>query len=213
MVCQMIKSLTFLCALLLATSCSDSSKSGESTTDSGKAATPEQAQSVSLASLVPQVGGKAADFTLITLDRKPMQLSQQLTYGPVVIVVLRGWPGYQCPICTRQVGQFLARAEELKAAKAHVVLVYPGPAEKLMDHAEEFVSGKNIPSNFSFVIDPELEFTVSYGLRWDAPKETAYPSTFVIDRQSIVHFSKVSKTHGDRASVEEVLAGLAGIED
>jgi peroxiredoxin len=65
---------------------------------------------------------------LTTLDRKPVQLSQRLAEGPVVLVVLRGWPGYQCPICTRQVGEFIARAEQLKAAKARVMLVYPGPA-------------------------------------------------------------------------------------
>ncbi len=78
-----------------ATSCSDSSKSGESTTDSGNAPRPAP----------PQVGDKAGDFMLTTLDRKPVQLSKQLAHGPVVLVVLRGWPGYQCPICTRQVGQ------------------------------------------------------------------------------------------------------------
>jgi len=161
----------------------------------------------------PQVGEKAPDFTLTTLDRKPVKLSEQLAAGPVVLVVLRGWPGYQCPICTRQVGEFIGRAEQFKAAKAHVILVYPGPAGSLADHAQEFASGSDIPANFSFVIDPGFEFAVSYGLRWDAPAETAYPSTFVIDRKGIVRFAKVSKTHGDRASAKEVLAAVAGIED
>ena len=210
---RMLTVAAFLCVFLLATSCSDSGKSGESTTYSGNAPTPDLAQSLHSASLPPEVGDKAPDFMLTTLDRKPVQLSKQLVHGPVVLVVLRGWPGYQCPICTRQVGQLIARAEDLEAARAHVVLVYPGPADQLIDHAEEFISGKNIPSNFSFVIDPDFKFTVSYGLRWDVPKETAYPSTFVIDRQAIVRFAAVSKTHGDRASLEEVLAALAGIAE
>jgi peroxiredoxin len=150
---------------------------------------------------------------LTTLDRKPVQLSKQLADGPVVLVVLRGWPGYQCPICTRQVGEFIAQAEQLQAAKARVMLVYPGPADHLMDHAEEFVSGKDIPANFSFVIDPDFKFTVSYGLRWDGPRETAYPSAFVIDPKGVVRFAKVSKTHGDRASAKEVLAVVAGIKE
>lgn len=165
------------------------------------------------ASLPPRVGEKAPDFTLTTLDRKPVELSRQLADGPVVLVVLRGWPGYQCPICTRQVGDFIARAEQFKAANARVILVYPGPADHLMDRAQEFVSGKDIPANFSFVIDPDFKFTVSYGLRWDAPKETAYPSTFVVDRKGVVRFAKVSKTHGDRTNTKEVLAVVAAIKN
>ena len=165
------------------------------------------------ASLPPRVDEKAPDFTLTTLDRKPVQLSKQLADGPVVLVVLRGWPGYQCPICTRQVGEFITRAEQLKAAKARVILVYPGPADHLMDHAQEFVSGKDLPANFSFVIDPDFKFTVHYGLRWDAPRETAYPSTFVFDRKGVVRFVNVSKTHGDRASAKEVLAVVGSINE
>lgn len=165
------------------------------------------------ASLPPRVGEKAPDFTLTTLDRKPVELSRQLADGPVVLVVLRGWPGYQCPICTRQVGDFIARAEQFKAANARVILVYPGPADHLMDRAQEFVSGKDIPANFFFVIDPDFKFTVSYGLRWDAPKETAYPSTFVVDRKGVVRFAKVSKTHGDRTNTKEVLAVVAAIKN
>ena len=200
---QIPATTVFLCVFLLATSCSYSSKPVEFTTHSRKAPTPDQAQ----------VGDKARDFMLTTLEHKQVQLSKLLNHGPVVLVVLRGWPGYQCPICARQVGQFIDRAEDLQATGAHVVLVYPGPAEKLMDHAQEFISGKDIPSNFSFVIDPDLKFTLSYGLRWDKPKETAYPSTFVIGQHAIVRFAKVSKTHGDRASVEAVLEALAEIGD
>ena len=200
--------------LFLAASCSDPSAAEQSTTQPAKepAAVPDEGQS-DASPTTPQVDEKAPDFTLRTLDRKPVQLSKQLANGPVVIVVLRGWPGYQCPICTTQVGEFLARAAQLKAAKAHVILVYPGPAEDLADHAQEFVSGSELPANFSFVTDPGFEFTIRYGLRWDAPRETAYPSTFVIDRKGIVRFAKVSKSHGDRANAKEVLAAVAGMED
>lgn len=159
----------------------------------------------------PQVGDKAPDATWTALDGQPGKLSQHLTEGPVVLVVLRGWPGYQCPICTRQVGQFLAHAESLQAARARVILVYPGPADRLREHAHEFLGGKNLPPHFSLVIDPDFAFTLRYGLRWDAPGETAYPSTFVIDRQGMVRYAKVSKTHGDRASALEVLQTLKAL--
>ena len=90
-----------------------------------------------------------------------------------------------------------------------MVLVYPGPADKLKEHADEFAHGKGMPAGFNFLIDPDYTFTNQYGLRWDAKGETAYPSTFVIDRDATVRFAKVSKGHGDRASVGEVLKALA----
>src|SRR5215469_9168178 len=79
----------------------------------------------------PAVGDAAKDFALDTMDGKTVRLSELTKKGPVVLVVLRGWVGYQCPICTRQVGELRAHANELSDAGANVVLVYPGPAQGL----------------------------------------------------------------------------------
>jgi peroxiredoxin Q/BCP len=62
-----------------------------------------------------------------------------------------------------------------------VLLVYPGPAKELESHAKEFARSKKLPANFHFVVDPDYKFTKAYDLHWDAPKETAYPSTFVVE--------------------------------
>ena len=48
-----------------------------------------------------------------------------------------------------------------------------------------------------------------YGLRWDAPHETAYPSTFILDKKGIIVFEKVSHSHGDRLSAQDALEHLA----
>ncbi len=53
----------------------------------------------------PAVGRQAKDFTLTELGGGAVELSQVTKAGPVVLVVLRGYPGYQCPICTRQFGR------------------------------------------------------------------------------------------------------------
>ena len=155
----------------------------------------------------PKVGDTAPEFTLNTLDGKAITLKDQIAKQRVVLVVLRGWPGYQCPICTRQVGDFMAKADEFKG-KATVLMVYPGPAEKLKEHAEEFLKNKSWPKDFIFVTDPDYTFTKAYGLRWDAPGETAYPSTFVVDQSGKVRFAKVSKSHGGRSTAEEVVKVL-----
>ena len=153
----------------------------------------------------PQVGQAAPDFSLMTLGDKSVALSSVLKEGPAVVVVLRGWPGYQCPICTRQVGSLTERAREFEGEQARVILIYPGPAEELKAHAAEFAIDQSLPANFSFVMDPDYTFTNAWNLRWDAGGETAYPSSFVIDRSGIVRYAKVSRSHGGRASTGELI--------
>jgi len=156
----------------------------------------------------PSVGDVANDFKLNTLDNKTVELADLRQNGPVVLVVLRGWVGYQCPICNRQVGDLIAHGHELTATGASVVLVYPGPADNLESHAEDFISGKTLPEHFYFVIDPMMAFVSDYGLRWNAARENAYPATFVIGADGKIVFEKISRTHGDRAKATQILAVL-----
>jgi peroxiredoxin len=157
---------------------------------------------------IPAVGDTAKDFELANLDGKKIKLSTLTDSGPVVLVVLRGWPGYQCPICSRQFGEFLGKADELKKAGAKAAFVYPGPPDALTTHAKDFFKNRTIPENFTLFVDPDYTFTNAYGLRWDARAETAYPSTFVLDSKRKVLFAKTSKTHGNRAKIADVLKAL-----
>ena len=155
----------------------------------------------------PKVGDKAPDFALKTLDDQSVRLSELSAKSKVVLIVLRGWPGYQCPICDRQVQEFIKSASEFAEEKARVVFVYPGPADGLKTHAKEFAEwkGKQWPKEFLYVLDPDYAMVNAYALRWDAPKETAYPSTFVIDAKGIIQSVTVSKSHGGRATAADVL--------
>ena len=157
---------------------------------------------------MPKVGDMASDFTLKTLDDQSVRLSDLTAKSQVVLVVLRGWPGYQCPYCTKQAHDYINNAEKLKAAGVQVVMVYPGPADDLKAHATEFLENKDWPKDFLFVLDPDYSFTKSYGLRWNAPKETAYPSTFIISKEGKVTFAHVSKQHGNRVGSDAVLKAL-----
>lgn len=163
----------------------------------------------------PKVGDKAPDFTLKTLDGQSVTLSDLTASNKVVLIVLRGWPGYQCPICERQVEDYIASAAKFDDAKARVIMVYPGPADALQAHAKEFqeMKGKVWPNDFIFVIDPDYTMVNAYNLRWDAPNETSYPSTFVLDEKGIIHFEKISHTHGDRSKASDVLAELEQLPD
>lgn len=157
---------------------------------------------------MPAVGGMAKDFLLSTLGGEKVQLATLLKQGPVVLVVLRGYPGYQCPACDLQVRELLTNAEKFQSAQANVVLVYPGAADQLQQRASEFVRGKTLPDNFYLALDPDFSLTTAYNLRWNAKNETAYPSTFVIEPSGKITYAKISKTHGGRAPAVQVLQAL-----
>jgi len=105
---------------------------------------------------------------------------------------------------------FVEAASFQGTAGATLLFVYPGPAEKLKARAGEFVKGKDYPAHVQFLLDPDSAVTTAYHLRWDAKNETGYPSAFVLDGKRKVTFAKVSKTHGDRAPVADVLKAVGG---
>jgi len=158
---------------------------------------------------IPSVGSKAPDFTLATPTGHPIRLSAQHSGSSLVLVVLRGFPGYQCPYCQRQLHDFIEHAADFAAKKASVLLVYPGPPADLGQRANEFLAAQSqLPPNVVLVIDPDYKVTNLYGLRWDAPHETAYPSTFILDRNGTIEFEKISHSHGDRLSAQDALDHL-----
>ena len=161
-----------------------------------------------MAASVPTVGEVAPNFTLQTLDDQSVDLATLVQNNAVVLVVLRGWPGYQCPLCTRQVHDFIAHADSFVKAQAKVVMIYPGPSAHLKQHAGEFLQNKSWPGEFTFALDPDFAFAKTYGLRWDAPKETVYPATFIIERGGRIRLAHVSESHGNRLSAARAIAAL-----
>jgi peroxiredoxin len=161
-----------------------------------------------VAAVPPLVGEKAPDFVLSTPEGESVRFSELISKGPVVLVVLRGYPGYQCPYCNRQVQDFIQKSQGFADAGAHVVLVYPGPPQDLGARAKEFLVDKKLPANFDLLLDPGYTFTNLYGLRWNAAQETAYPSTFLVDQHGAVFFSKIVKEHGGRTTAAEILDAL-----
>ncbi|MCU0716920.1 MAG: peroxiredoxin family protein [Pirellula sp.] len=156
----------------------------------------------------PKVGDQSPDYQWTHLDGQKVSLSELLKKGPVVIALLRGYPGYQCPACTKQVGDLVSLSKEFAGRNANVVLVYPGAVKDLKTKGKEFLGKTELPKHFHFVLDQDYGFTNRYGLRWDADAETSYPSTFVVGRDGKVLYSKISRTHGGRAEAKEVLAAI-----
>jgi len=164
---------------------------------------------VNLFAQAPAIGSKAPDFTLATPAGKSVQLSRQVKGRGLVLVLLRGYPGYQCPYCVKQVHDFVEHSSAFAAKGKTVLLVYPGPPADLDQHAKEFLEKQaDLPANIVLVTDPDYRMTNLYGLRWNAPHETAYPSTFILDGQGRISFEKISHGHGDRLSAQDALDHL-----
>jgi thioredoxin-dependent peroxiredoxin len=157
----------------------------------------------------PAKGQTAPDFTLSTLSGTRVRLSNQASKGTTVLVILRGYPGYQCPFCQKQAHDFIAHASDFAKKKTSVLLVYPGPPAELDRRAKEFLEKQaSLPDNVTLVTDLDYQVTNLYGLRWNALQETVYPSTFLLDKKRVVMYEKISHSHGDRATASEVLAEI-----
>ena len=161
----------------------------------------------------PEEGSKIGEIMGTTINGANFKLSKLVAKGSVVLVMLRGFPGHQCPVCSTQVAGYVAKAEEFeKQRNTPVVFIYPGNVNNLEKRAKEFTAPLeekvDLPSNLIFLLDQDFKITNQLNLRWDKPDETAYPAAFVIDHDGYIQYAKVSDNHGDRASADEILEFL-----
>ncbi len=156
----------------------------------------------------PGVADHAPDFTLSTPGGASLQLSSLTARGRVVLIVLRGYPGYQCPYSQQQFNDFQQAAAQFAALNTQVLFIYPGASANLASEASAFAPTKSLPDNVHLVIDPDFTVTNQYGLRWNATGETAYPSTFVIEKDGSVYSAKIGKTHSDHPTAADTLAAV-----
>src|SRR5260370_38528722 len=84
----------------------------------------------------PEIGQKATEFSLSTPEGHPMSLSEFTSKGTVVLVVLRGFPGYQCPYCQRQVQHFLMNPDKFAVLCTQAFVIYPAPPSDPLDPAK-----------------------------------------------------------------------------
>ena len=162
----------------------------------------------------PAEGSKSAIlYALDFFSGKAVILCPLSNEGRGLVLVASGAaiPAIKCPYRVRKVRRLPSSMSRIFAAKnTRVLLVYPGPPADLDQHAKEFLEKQaDLPANIVLVTDPDYKVTNLYGLRWDAPHETAYPSTFILDKKGFVVFEKISRGHGDRLSAKDALDHLS----
>jgi hypothetical protein len=157
-----------------------------------------------------QVGDKAPDFDLpIQGEDRYLSLSELVEDGPVVVIVLRGYPGYQCAFCTSQLGAMINRAKKLSSVLGdkpnRLVFVYPGAEAGLEGRAMRFLGSRQLPDPMVLVRDPGMGMISEWGLRWGKRRETAYPAAYLIGPGRQVKWAKISDSHAGRATVEDIV--------
>jgi peroxiredoxin len=152
-----------------------------------------------------------ADFPLSFVDQDgdPVDLTRYRG-RKVVLVVLRGLPrsegGGFCPSCLAQVSSLMANRDEFARRGAEVLVVYPGPTDRLgefLQTARSRTPGEPAAA-FRVLLDRECAACERLGIRDDLAK----PSTYVLDARGGVVYAYVGETSTDRPSVKAVLAQL-----
>ena len=152
----------------------------------------------------------AFPLSFVDADGNPVDLRRYQGNRKVVLVVLRGVPreykGAFCPTCLAQAGSLMANKPEFARRGVEVLVVFPGPAERLgefVQKARSQVPGEP-PLSFRVLVDRECSACEQLGIRDDLAK----PSTYILDTRGNVVYAYVGETSTDRPSVKAVLAEL-----
>jgi peroxiredoxin len=147
------------------------------------------------------------DLTFVGATGKPLALRDYRGKRHLVLVFTRGFSGRLCPYCMTQTSRLISNYEEFQARDAEVVVVYPGPKEKV----EEFIAASKALSEtpdrdapFPVVLDEDFKAVEKLGIRGNL----ASPSTYILDKEGQVRFAYVGAADADRPSIKAMLDQL-----
>jgi peroxiredoxin len=157
------------------------------------------------------VSGDQIPLKFTDRDGKSVDLASYRGKSNVLLVVVKGMPqqtgGVFCPGCLAQVSSLTANHEEFKKRDTEIVMVFPGPADKLPQFLSDAkVNGEagNPKVPFTLLLDQDLKAVDALGIRDNLAK----PSTYILDKQGNAVFAFVGETTTDRPSVKALLAQL-----
>jgi peroxiredoxin len=159
----------------------------------------------------PANAAAPSDFPKSYVDAagNPVDLKNYLG-RKVVLVVLRGIPrdegGAFCPTCLAQAGSLMANRDEFNKRGAEVLVLFPGPADRVgefVQTARKETPGEP-PLSFRLLLDQECRACERLGIRDNLAK----PATYVLDTRGRVIYAYVGETSTDRPSVKAVLGQL-----
>jgi peroxiredoxin len=158
-----------------------------------------------------QVEADTFDLSFTDRDGNPVDLKSYRGKKNVVLVVTRGMtypPDNFCMYCSGQTSRLIANYKEFTKRGAEVLLVIPGPKDKIdkfLKRAREQADDKEVP--FPVLLDEDFRAVNRLGIR----DQLAKPSTYILDKQGQVRFAYVGSTLTDRPSIKVMLQQLDAI--
>jgi peroxiredoxin len=148
--------------------------------------------------------------SFVDRNGNPVDLTKYKGKQKVVLVVLRGipltTPNEFCPSCLAQMGSLLANETEFTTRNVEVLVVFPGPSERLGEFLQ--TATNRTPGEpavrFPVLLDKDLSACDRLGIRADLAK----PSTYVLNTKGEVVYAYVGTTSTDRPSVKAILTQL-----
>jgi peroxiredoxin len=155
-----------------------------------------------------KVAATDLDLVLKAPDGKSVDLKQYRGKKNLVLVIMRGYPGFVCPNCSAQTSRLVSNYEEFVKRNTEIVVVYPGPAEHLQEYINvSRAQAGNLPVPFPILLDEKFAAVDRLGIRGDLAK----PSTYILDKEGQVRFAYVGATTADRPSLKAILQQLDAI--
>jgi len=154
-----------------------------------------------------------SQLSFVTKDGSTIRLSDFRGKQNVVLVFTEGFNGMLCPFCTTQTSRLVANYQKFKDRDCEIIVVYPGPAERVGDFIEAAMKTEKTQVDkvpFPIVLDKEFTATDYF----DIHSRHAHPSTYLIDKQGGIQFAYVGKDMtADRPSIKAILDKLDGLEN
>ncbi len=154
-----------------------------------------------------------SQLSFVTKDGKTIKLSDFRGKQNVVLVFTEGFNGMLCPFCTTQTSRLVANYEKFKVRDCEIIVVYPGPEERLNDFFEAAMKTEKTQVDrvpFPIVLDKEFTATDYF----DIHSKHAHPSTYLIDKRGGIQFAYVGKDMtADRPSIKAILDKLDRLEN
>lgn len=168
-----------------------------------------------------KVGDKAPDFTLQNAFGKPIQLSEQLKQGPVIVTFYRGaW----CPFCNLQLRAYQQAMPVFEQYGASLIAITPQTPDRSVEQLEKTPLDFEVVSDLDsavmkayrlhFTISPELNRVYQeMGLdiaayNGEGRLELPVPGTFVIGRKGVIQAKFADPDYTKRMEPRDIIAAL-----
>lgn len=150
---------------------------------------------------VPRIHSPAPDFTLPDISGKKVNLSNFKDKKNVILTFYRGWVGYWCSNCKRQLVQLMKDYDKLTKYDAELVLISPSDEKKTKEFLNILEKESSSKVSFPVLIDSGHKVVELYKVTGNK----AIPSVFIIDKKGTLRFKYIGQDVSDRPTTEHLI--------